>query len=63
MHRFPVGEQYNAQKLAVHLRDRRPASNPPVLLNGFLNRLIDNALNPFLANDGAIWPLRVALKY
>jgi hypothetical protein len=57
MHGFPVREQYNAQKLAVHLRNRCPATNSPVLLDGFLDRMIDNALNPFIANDNAVWPL------
>jgi hypothetical protein len=57
MHGFCVGEQYNAQKLAVHFRNRRPAPNPPILLNCLLNRMINNALDPLVANDNAVWPL------
>ena len=57
MHGFPIREQYNAQKLAVHLGNRRPAANPPILLDGFLDRMIDYALNPFVANNSAVWSL------
>jgi hypothetical protein len=49
MHSFTVGKQYNAQKLSVHFGNRRPAPNAPVLLDGFLGRMIDYALNPFVA--------------
>ena len=54
MHGFSIGEQYNAQKPAVHLLNRCPASNPAVLLDGFLDRMIDYALNPLFADDSAI---------
>jgi hypothetical protein len=62
MHGLSVWKQYNAQKPAVHLRNWRPASNPPVLLNGLLDRMIDNALNPLIANDGAVRPLTSRLE-
>ena len=54
MHSFPIREQYNAQKLAVHLCNGCPAANPPVLLDGFLDRMIDYALNPLVADNGAV---------
>jgi hypothetical protein len=54
MHGFSIGEQYNAQKPAVHLFNRCPASNPAVLLDGFLDRVIDYALNPLVADNGAV---------
>jgi len=57
MHSLPIREQYNAQKLAVHLCNGCPAANPPVLLDGFLDRMIDYALNPLVANDSTVWPL------
>jgi hypothetical protein len=57
MHGFSIGEQYNAQELAVHLRNRRPAANSPILLDGFLDWVIFDALNPLVANDNAVRPL------
>ena len=57
MHSLFVWEQYNAQKLAVHLFNRCPAPNPSVLLDGFFDRMIDYALNPLVADDRAVWPL------
>jgi hypothetical protein len=51
MHGFSIREQYNAQKLAVHLFDRCPAPNPPVLLDRFFDRMIDYALNPLVADE------------
>jgi hypothetical protein len=57
MHGFPIREQYNAQKLAVHLCNRRPAANPPILLDRFLDRMIYHTLNPLVADDNAIWAL------
>jgi len=57
MHGFPIREQYNAQKLAVHLCNRCPSADAPVLLDGFLGRMIDHALNPLVANDSTVWPL------
>ncbi len=57
MHSFPVREQYNAQKLAVHFRNGCPAANPPILLDGFFDRMIDYALNPLVPNDSTVWPL------
>src|SRR5215470_6775864 len=57
MHSFPIRKQYTAQKLAVHLRNGCPAANPPILLDGFLDRVIDYALNPLVANHSTVWPL------
>jgi hypothetical protein len=57
MHSFPIREEYNAQKLAVHLCNGCPTANPPVLLDGFLGRMIDYALNPLVANDSTVWSL------
>jgi hypothetical protein len=57
MHGFPIREQYNAQKPAVHLCNRRPATNSPILLDGFLDRMIDHTLNPLVANESTVWPL------
>jgi hypothetical protein len=57
MHHFSIGEQYNAQKLAVHLCNRRPSADASVLLDGFLHRMIDHALNPFVTNDRTVRPL------
>jgi hypothetical protein len=57
MHGFPIREQYNGQKLAVHVCNGCPLANPPILLDGFLDRMIAYALNPLVANDSTIWPL------
>jgi len=54
MHGLSIREQYNAQELAVHLRNRCPAANPPILLDGFIDRVLYNALNPLVANDNAV---------
>jgi len=57
MHGFPIREQYNAQKLAVHLCNWRPSANPPVSLDSFLHGMLDYALDPFVANDRTVGPL------
>jgi len=55
MHSLPVWQQYNPQISAVHLCDLRPTTNPAVPLHRLLDRFVDNALNPLIANDGAVW--------
>ena len=57
MHSFPPREQYNAQKLVVHLCNGCLTANPPILLDGFFDRMIYYALSPLVANHSTVWPL------
>ena len=55
MHSFSIRKEYNAQKLPVHLFNWCPAPNSSILLNGFLDRMIDYALNPLVVDNSAVW--------
>jgi len=51
---FTVCEQDDAQGAVVHFGDARPASYPPVGLPFFAQGVLDDALDPFIPDDGAV---------
>jgi hypothetical protein len=51
---FTVCEQDDAQDAVVHFGDARPASYPPVGLPFFAQGVLDDALDPFVLNDGTV---------
>ncbi len=59
---LPVRQQNAPQIPPVHLRNGRPTANPAILLNDFFLRVVNDMLNPFLLDDGAIWALTRGMK-
>jgi hypothetical protein len=51
---FTVCEQDDAQGAVVHFGDARPASYPPVGLPFFTLGVLDDVLDPFVPDDGAV---------
>lgn len=54
MDRPPVRQEDDSQISMVHLFDRRPATDAPILLHHFLRWIVHHSFDPFLTNDGAI---------
>ena len=57
MNRLSVRKQYNSQISTVHLRYTRPTANAAVLLNCFLNWIVDDEPNLLVSNYGAVGTL------
>ena len=54
MNGYCVWKQYDTEKPAVHLWNRRPSANPPIRLDEFAHRRLDDTLNPFVANESPV---------
>jgi len=54
---FPVRKQNDPQISSSHLCNWRPPTNPAILLNDFFHRVVNDMLNPFFLDHGAIWAL------
>ena len=57
MNGFPVFQQYYAQVLPASSFNFGPTPDSTVLLNHLLFRTLDDMLNPFKLDLGAVWPL------
>ena len=62
MNCFTIGQQYDPQIPTIHLINARPAANSAILLNRFLDRMLDHTLNPFGFYYGTIRPETHGLK-
>jgi hypothetical protein len=57
MNGLAVLEQDDAQGTVIHFRDARPAPDPSIRLAFFPQRILDNALDPFILNHNTVGTL------
>jgi hypothetical protein len=57
VHGFSIWKKYNPQKSPVHLRDGRPTPNASILLSRLPEWMVDDVLDPFVANDRTVCPM------
>jgi hypothetical protein len=54
MDRAPVRQEDDSQISMIHLLNRRPATDAPILLYKFFRRIVYYPFDPFLTDDGPI---------
>jgi len=50
----PVRQEDDSQISMIHLFNRRPATDAPILLHKFFRRIVDHSFDPLIADDRPI---------